>query len=775
MVSYWPHPATNNDTCGTGKKEIIGYTSACFFLEVLKRMEEKMILSPDHIYKVGVDIPFGYYMFSNALINSNGRASPVLRNAELHMYEQYPPESWHRYDSGYWGVTYVYQEQKYLRIENGYGQFYGTEPFSLYNTLSTVDMESGEYINDGIAIINNELCDIRIYWRDKLQHLFHGDVDAELSDQYIFSINSHMFWASILDVKSYRSYSSVVFCLNESSTGKRYKYGENGLRLKGNMNAYKADDDPLRLYRVGKYDFFVLELPQKAERCALFLEWIKPSSASKKLLPSELSIQIQYRDSLAALADMLQKYCEIGIHIDIDKELLLFTNAPDFIAPCLSFLKATIDEKPIVESRSGNSRKLLTFHVGASYDKKFYCAAKLADYANIVQSNSENTVYYVSFSEEKTEEISLMYFNLVSAFNADKDYMVAIKEYLITYDFATFLQNKIDKFISELREKWGYSGVVTNSVLVSINKAINRNRRQKLNKLYTAMVEEKRANTRWSTEYKLFSIISKLIDDVHYQYRTEWLGLQSYDIFIPSQNIAIEYQGQQHYEAIDVFGGEKAFADNKKRDERKRLLSAEHGVKVLYWKYDMYVNIDNVTRFLMENNVEHHLNQEQSDEFTIEPHNIEMAPIKKPELKPRVKTPSKKSVDAYVIRKYSIKGEFLLEYSSVSEAAQENSISEKVISNVIYGIRKTGGGFIWRRSQRDSDIEKIAPTVIAESMGVSKAVRQIGADGEIKASYPSIGQASKQTGINRRSISDALVGIQNTAGGYIWRYEENKN
>ena len=736
---------------------------------------QKKILLPNHTYKVGIDVPVGYYMFSSILMRGDGRSSsPVSNNAELHMYEQYPPVEWYTYQSGYWGLCYVSPEQKYLRIENGYGLFYGTESFSLYNTISAVDVPNGSYNKDGITALSNELCNIRIHWRDKQQYLYHGDVDAILSDQYLFSINGHRFWAGILGVKSYKSYSSVEFCLYNSTVDKRYKYGENGLIL-GDSDVYRTDDDPLRLDKAGKEDFFVLEVPRKAENDSLFLEWVKPSCALKRLLRSEFNILHPYKDSLSTLAIILQKYRDIGIDIDIEKELKFYQNAPDFIDPCVSFLRNTLYERADFDSRAGNRSKLLTFHVGATYDKKFYCAAKLADYANNVQSNNENTIYYVSFSEEKTEEICLMYFNLVSPFNADKDYMVTINEYLNRYDYFTYLQTKICTFIFELRSKFGYSGVVTDSVLVSISKAIDRNKRQKLNKLYTIMAEENRVKTKWSSEYKLFSIISKLIDDVHYQYRTEWLGSQSYDIFIPSQNIAIEYQGQQHYEAISVFGGDEAFADNRRRDERKRQLSTEHGVRVLDWKHDLYINAENVELFLSDNNIMYHPKQENRVESTIASHNVEMAPVKKPEFKSKTIIKAEKPISPYVIRKYSIEGEYLFEYASVSEASHENHISEKVINNVIYGIRKTGAGFIWRRSQRNSDIEKIMPVVISESIGESKAVRQISIDGEIKASYPSITQAARQTGISRRSISDALVGVQKTAGGYIWCYEENDN
>ena len=45
--------------------------------------------------------------------------------------------------------------------------------------------------------------------------------------------------------------------------------------------------------------------------------------------------------------------------------------------------------------------------------------------------------------------------------------------------------------------------------------------------------------------------------------------------------IALEYQGEQHFRPIDFFGGEKAFLQNQKRDEKKRKLSEKHGAKLI--------------------------------------------------------------------------------------------------------------------------------------------------------------------------------------------------
>lgn len=91
---------------------------------------------------------------------------------------------------------------------------------------------------------------------------------------------------------------------------------------------------------------------------------------------------------------------------------------------------------------------------------------------------------------------------------------------------------------------------------------------------------------------------------------------------------------------------------------------------------------------------------------------------------------------------------------------------------MIYGERKTGGGFVWCRCDRKSEIESMAPVKYAENTGVAKRILQFSEDGKLIAEHSSIGQAAKQTGVVARGISDALAGVQKTAGGYIWMYSE---
>jgi hypothetical protein len=88
----------------------------------------------------------------------------------------------------------------------------------------------------------------------------------------------------------------------------------------------------------------------------------------------------------------------------------------------------------------------------------------------------------------------------------------------------------------------------------------------------------------WISETSLFYKIDEVLPDymvVHHG-SPKWLGRQHLDIFIPELKIAVEYQGRQHTEPIEFFGGLEAFIKNQERDIRKKKLCEENGVILLY-------------------------------------------------------------------------------------------------------------------------------------------------------------------------------------------------
>ena len=100
------------------------------------------------------------------------------------------------------------------------------------------------------------------------------------------------------------------------------------------------------------------------------------------------------------------------------------------------------------------------------------------------------------------------------------------------------------------------------------------------------LVENNQLDIVWKGEYEMYLLAKKLYPDALYQYHCEWLGKQSLDVYIPSISVGIEYQGIQHYEPVDHFGGEKAYLHRVELDNQKRRLCDVNNVKLLEWRYD---------------------------------------------------------------------------------------------------------------------------------------------------------------------------------------------
>jgi hypothetical protein len=91
---------------------------------------------------------------------------------------------------------------------------------------------------------------------------------------------------------------------------------------------------------------------------------------------------------------------------------------------------------------------------------------------------------------------------------------------------------------------------------------------------------------RWTSEALLFDLVQARFPDAVSQWSPQWLGRQSVDIYVPSINVAFEYQGEQHYEPVVLFGREEGFRVAQARDARKRERLARWGVALIEWRFD---------------------------------------------------------------------------------------------------------------------------------------------------------------------------------------------
>ena len=119
-------------------------------------------------------------------------------------------------------------------------------------------------------------------------------------------------------------------------------------------------------------------------------------------------------------------------------------------------------------------------------------------------------------------------------------------------------------------------------------------------KIRTKLTAEGTFKPKWKHELALFHTVRKLYPDTLYQYRPDWLGRQSLDLYIPSLRTAIEYQGIQHYLPVDFFGGEEALSLRQELDRQKRQLCGENQVTLIEWAYSDAPSEDNLRQRLAD-------------------------------------------------------------------------------------------------------------------------------------------------------------------------------
>lgn len=114
---------------------------------------------------------------------------------------------------------------------------------------------------------------------------------------------------------------------------------------------------------------------------------------------------------------------------------------------------------------------------------------------------------------------------------------------------------------------------------------------------------------RWKSEELVYKIAKKLYRDyqVIYQYRPYFLktenGIMSLDIYICGIKVAIEYQGKQHFEPVEYFGGKENFERQHQRDLLKAKRCKNNGVHLVYVYY-----WESITPDLIKKKVEEALN-----------------------------------------------------------------------------------------------------------------------------------------------------------------------
>lgn len=100
---------------------------------------------------------------------------------------------------------------------------------------------------------------------------------------------------------------------------------------------------------------------------------------------------------------------------------------------------------------------------------------------------------------------------------------------------------------------------------------------------------------RWTSETILYQLIGSRYGDeysIERHHRPDWLEGLELDIFLVEAGVGVEYQGVQHYEVVEHWGGKEALEERQARDDRTRELCREHDVTLIEIRHDEELSED---------------------------------------------------------------------------------------------------------------------------------------------------------------------------------------
>lgn len=201
---------------------------------------------------------------------------------------------------------------------------------------------------------------------------------------------------------------------------------------------------------------------------------------------------------------------------------------------------------------------------------------------------TEGDICFASFPAKAVREIDLILFPVKNVFSG-YDYLKMGEDAAASWLYKVSRIFRIEHLmwqVNYLIPEYRSLRSIGNTRLRNILKAHHDSIASERNEIYEGLIKEGNTHAVWISEQKAYAIVKEAYPDAKFQYQPEWLHGQRLDIFIPSENAGIEYQGKQHSEAVDFFGGDDGLKYTVQKDRRKNYLCRINGVKLIYWDYD---------------------------------------------------------------------------------------------------------------------------------------------------------------------------------------------
>ncbi|MCI5227256.1 MAG: hypothetical protein D3918_11535 [Candidatus Electrothrix sp. AX2] len=161
---------------------------------------------------------------------------------------------------------------------------------------------------------------------------------------------------------------------------------------------------------------------------------------------------------------------------------------------------------------------------------------------------------------------------------------------------------------TDIDEEDMYCENLKHQEVVELHRIEKRQRRirKKLSHLFENITRDefgvRKVGEGWVNETILKNIVKKIFpnEKVIHHYREAWLEGLELDVFVSERKIAFEYQGKQHYEPVEVWGGKEALTRQQERDSKKEQLCEENGVILIHVDYTEELNESNIRRRIKE-------------------------------------------------------------------------------------------------------------------------------------------------------------------------------
>ena len=133
------------------------------------------------------------------------------------------------------------------------------------------------------------------------------------------------------------------------------------------------------------------------------------------------------------------------------------------------------------------------------------------------------------------------------------------------------------------------------------------------------------------------------------------------------------------------------------------------------------------------------------------------------------------------VNKYTLDGEYIEAYDSISDAARANEVFESSIRSCCNRKTRKSGGFIYRFADDEEPVVTEGSMRVRVSKGIKVSykkryvIEQCSLDGTLLDTFSTIVEAGEKTGISSSAIWSCVNGKTKKSGGYLWKKAPNKD